>query len=327
MRLLRWRGGARRHRARRLRCCLSSARLLRPGRFTAGARPNRSGAPSVHAPLLPAPLRFAVGGVLLTIPVVDAARAAGTAERETREELPGEVLESEVACPDKPMAATLVEGRFGTREVELGITDGNGHLVVDLVPFAIDEAEARQAPRMSLYVGDVAVGTIDLLPLADSRRHAADTEAWESARVQSCRVLAHSADCEGVRDYLEAYPTGEHAEGARKLLFAAEPKIPELRDDEKWKAAGAEACLAGQAEDACAMVAQYVETYPDGNHIDEAKKVLEKGKKNIKMNAARKRAQGAEAACNNACAAQCSSATNKEACIRACKKTEASCAH
>ena len=57
--------------------------------------------------------------------------------------------------------------------------------------------------------------------------------AWDKANTQACKAPQKSSDCDGVTAYLEAFPTGAHADDARALRDAAWKKIEGLRRQEE----------------------------------------------------------------------------------------------
>jgi hypothetical protein len=171
-------------------------------------------------------ITLAAGGIMLTIPIVDAARASGVEKRTTEESVPREALEERVACPRKLRPGRHVVGKVAGEDVELGTTDAQGRLSVDLSSTSIDELQARKNKRMQVFVDGERVGFLSLVPLAKARRRAADEKAWSDADPAACKALAHSEDCRGIERYLEHFPEGRHAEAAGDLLLAAKPKIP-----------------------------------------------------------------------------------------------------
>ncbi|HEY2509763.1 MAG TPA: hypothetical protein VGI39_02875, partial [Polyangiaceae bacterium] len=97
------------------------------------------------------------------------------------------------------------------------------------------EADASEAARLD---GERA------RELAEAQRahEARDREAWEQAKVESCRAADREDACGGVRSYVEAFGSGGHAVEAREALHASEPKLAELRrlreEAEERRAAG-----------------------------------------------------------------------------------------
>lgn len=61
----------------------------------------------------------------------------------------------------------------------------------------------------------------------------ADETAWSEARVSDCKVPKSTDGCDGVLAYLAAQPAGAHAEEARTMLDAAEPKLEQLRKNQE----------------------------------------------------------------------------------------------
>lgn len=174
-----------------------------------------------------------------------------------------------------------------------------------------------------------------------------DREAWAKAKPDACRNVKAAADCEGIDAYLAAFPQGEHAEEAKKILEAVATTLTPLRDDAAWKAAAVEDCKTPKTSNACDGVKAYLEKYPQGRHAEEASTMLKLRKGALVQLAAledqRRRIAKVreEADCIVACATamrecqkQCRDgspeamaacqkaclATNRETCVPACKK-------
>ena len=79
--------------------------------------------------------------------------------------------------------------------------------------------------------------------------------------------------CDQLRDFLKVHATGSHAEEAKKALEEGVPKIAVLLDDRAWSRAMAESCREPRASTDCDGVVQYVQDFPTGAHVDEAKQI------------------------------------------------------
>jgi len=65
-----------------------------------------------------------------------------------------------------------------------------------------------------------------------------------------------------VKAYLEKYPSGPHAADAKAAEEKGRPGIMAAVDRRRWSEAKPDACLAGETDDACDGVEQYLTKYP-----------------------------------------------------------------
>ena len=101
-----------------------------------------------------------------------------------------------------------------------------------------------------------------------------DREAWKKAEAASCGVPKKASDCDGVDAYLAAFPRGERAEEAKKILASVASTIGPLRDEAAWKNARVAECKTPKASDACDGVKAYLEVHPQGIHAEEASRMM-----------------------------------------------------
>jgi len=102
-----------------------------------------------------------------------------------------------------------------------------------------------------------------------------EEQYWNLAHVTACEMPTSLTGCDNVRIYLAKYPSGVHVEEAKRALATGQPKFEALQKDENaWAQAGAGACGAHAAPDACVGVELYVTKYPAGLHADRARALL-----------------------------------------------------
>ena len=138
----------------------------------------------------------------------------------------------------------------------------------------------------------------------ERRAREEEAAAWEGAGALSCSAPTTIDACEGVRQFVAKYPSGERAAAARDLLAKAEEPLRALRDDRAWETTDHAACEKPKAEDGCEPVHAYLSSYPSGRHADEARELLAKAEKALaKLRAAKEAREAAEAARERAAAA------------------------
>ena len=130
--------------------------------------------------------------------------------------------------------------------------------------------------------------------------------AWQASKSEQCRQPKKATDCDDLEAFLAKYPAGAHAEEAKAIVAAVEGTIRPLRDEAAWKAS-APSCRAPKASSDCDGVKDYVENFRNGNHMDEAEKLLRLRRAALAQLAAHEDAQRRVAAmrarqeCSNQC--------------------------
>lgn len=224
---------------------------------------------------------LAGGGLLLTIPIVDAVRASETTVTEGQVTIEGEPAGDEVACPEQPVLDAPVMLAFNEVRESLGTTGKRGVLEVNL-----DEALDRgvvvgKLGKGQILVGDAVVGAVQLKPLLVVR----EARAWAKLPRGACRTPSKPTDCEPVLAFVQQHPDGPHVAEAKQLLQESKPAIDRLADDGAWATVDVAACVKGKAEApqdieaACAPVASYLSRFPAGLHADEARKTNDIGQR------------------------------------------------
>jgi hypothetical protein len=136
----------------------------------------------------------AAGVGMLVVPIVDATRASGSEEKVDVLDLKGEVIEARKPCFKGALESKVVTGRFmiarrtkyehvdEPKSVDLGTTNGDGQLEIDLTDAATDADPSANASDMTLLIDGVEVGKVDLTPLF----HKWEAAAWEGLDRQRC---------------------------------------------------------------------------------------------------------------------------------------------
>jgi hypothetical protein len=108
-------------------------------------------------------------------------------------------------------------------------------------------------------------------PPADRR----DDQAWFAIDTVKCKIPARVEACDGVRRYLQRFPTGAHAQEANEILTQAQPALEKLqKDDVAWQKANHRECQRLRTSDACIGVEAYTVQFATGAHADEAHRLL-----------------------------------------------------
>jgi hypothetical protein len=209
------------------------------------------------------------GVAIMTVPVIDFVRAAGSedAEETTTEE--GPVLRRDIPCEGGvvPAAHRSVSGRIPGDFFQFGQTDASGMFTVDLVaavPSRIFES-SRPPTSLDVLVDNAVVGTVSLAGVDEIQsrdRRQQDAAAWAKVDVIACRSASPDQPaCDEVRAYMQQFPNGEHLEKARKLLdptarsstvqVAASPEDIAKAEAARKKAAAAAEAAKKAAADAC----------------------------------------------------------------------------
>lgn len=223
---------------------------------------------------------LAGGGVLLSVPVVDAVRASQTTLTEGDVTIEGEPTGDEVACPAQPATDMPVMLTFADVKESIGTTSKRGELEINL-----DEALDRgiavgRLGKGQVLVGDAVIGAVQLKPLLLAR----EARAWAKVPRGLCRTPTKPTDCNEVLAFLRQYPDGPHVAEAKQVLQEGQPKADRLADDAAWSELDLGACTKGragetaeEAEASCESIRAYRARYPNGLHADEAAKAIEAG--------------------------------------------------
>jgi hypothetical protein len=145
-----------------------------------------------------------------------------------------------------------------------------------LARYASDQANARRAKVEAERAAAVQAKDQAAQAEQDRAREQEETD-WVHARPLGCRIPAILGACDAVRLYLAKYPSGTHADEAKKTVDEAAPKLEGLqKDDNVWHTAGADACRAHADPHGCDGIDLYLVKFPAGLHADEARALTAK---------------------------------------------------
>lgn len=179
-----------------------------------------------------------VGTTAVAIPIVNAARAAGSETTSTTENREGKTLRADSPCDgniaSQPLAVTA-QAPNGSA-ASLGSTDAQGHLQSDL-KVSLASWFNQPVPPVSagILVNGQFIGEVDVSNVARvffEERDKADELAWGRTEFQACAQQKNEQACAGVRNYLQALPAGRHADEARTLLGKFAPQSPVVAADD-----------------------------------------------------------------------------------------------
>jgi hypothetical protein len=218
-----------------------------------------------------------VGALLLAVPIIDYVRAHEIAEQKVeRTEVAGPMVQRDVRCGPAPAGMAVSARLRDGRNLQVGRTDARGALdarLDDIVPR--DERLAATDSAM-LQVDDRDVGAVALGPLYERR----EAEAWRLAESSQCRDSLDAAACNAEVAYLKSYPSGGHATDAERAILAATSRRRIAAETDAWARLDLKGCRTpatndlGALESACAPLAAYAVTFPDGAHVDAVRDAL-----------------------------------------------------
>jgi hypothetical protein len=175
---------------------------------------------------------IAAGVILVSVglaatlpPMINGFRAVGTSSDDRTVERQGATLREDVPCAGAELSRSYnVTARLGTEVFSLGVARPNDPFDVDLLVSVVPRLRAMApAPRgVAVWIDDKfqrEFPTDALLVAIEADRQRDDEASWLAAEPTSCQ--ANKSLCEGVRAYLVRFPSGLHAEEARRLLGQA----------------------------------------------------------------------------------------------------------
>ena len=144
----------------------------------------------------------------------------------------------------------------------------------------VAEAERRMQAAIGAFTKTITASrdALENRHNARAREEAAllekDRKAWSEAKAEQCRAPKAATDCDGIDAYLSLFPSGEHAQEAKQILTTSAPVLTPLRDEAAWTSANLAACRTPESSRACDGVQAYIQAHPQGQHADEAKRML-----------------------------------------------------
>ncbi len=215
-----------------------------------------------------------------TVAIVDAIRASGSTETRERTNVPGEIERWGVACRNTLLVNQEIVGVAAGQSFALGKTDASGELELDLaqvVPASI--VIPGSGARLEIRIQGNVSGQVGLRPLYLQREQA----AFREAAVAACANPIKADACEGVKKFILNYPDGPHAKEARAALAGSHARLGDLADEHNWSALKLDECTKQEYETpdeirrACGPVGWYLDAFPKGHNVKEARQALETG--------------------------------------------------
>jgi hypothetical protein len=175
---------------------------------------------------------IAAGVILVSVglaatlpPMINGFRAVGESSEDRTIERQGATLREDVPCAGAELSRSYnVTVRLGTEIFSLGVARPNDPFDVDLLASVVPRLRTMTPPPrgVAVWVDDKFQREfpVDALLIAvEADRQRDDETSWAAAEPSSCQ--ANKNLCEGVRAYLVRFPSGFHAEEARRLLGQA----------------------------------------------------------------------------------------------------------
>lgn len=180
-----------------------------------------------------------VGVGMVSIPIVNAIRAAGTKDEDTTTTRQGRTLRGDAECDGTiALQARTVTGKSASGQVfTLGSTDAEGRMSTNLKQVLGQPGIfGNVAPPVSLgvhvdtqYVGEIDTAEIVQSLAADKEKQ--DETTWATANVRGCAEGKNEQACVAVRQYLQLFPQGHHAKEAADLISKITAATPPVAVD------------------------------------------------------------------------------------------------
>ena len=144
--------------------------------------------------------------------------------------------------------------------------------------------EQKAVDKILFHVGKS--GKLTAWALAQRAKIAGEEEdLWKAANADGCKAGKTATACEGVKAYLDKYPSGKHAADGRQAMQDGEVAMKAAQEEDTWKAAAVDQCKKPTKSYDCKGVEDYLAKYPTGGHAAEAKdamKASEKAREGLK---------------------------------------------
>jgi hypothetical protein len=212
-----------------------------------------------------------LGAVLLTVPIVDAARASGSLDATSLVER-REVRQRGIDCGTRPLVGASVSGALGRQPIPLGLTGADGRLSVNLTDFLPERTLLLSPPSdsaLAISVNGQAISSVR----TDSIVRRYEDQAWRSANGGQCKSEPSAATCQQVADFLRRYPHGRHSDEANADIN----QYALTMESAAWEnISRAQPCLARPTQASCGAVSQFLDSFPSGAHATEARRALDR---------------------------------------------------
>ncbi len=139
----------------------------------------------------------------------------------------------------------------------------------ELAARAKNESEAKEASRLAEEEA------------AKKKARDEDETAWAQVVVAECTTPRDEDACEKVKEYLAKLPTGIHAAEARAALEKGTAAIAVMLDERAWNAANVGACKEPKESTDCDAIKKYMNDFPTGAHVAEAREAIDTTRDNL----------------------------------------------
>lgn len=166
----------------------------------------------------------------------------------------------------------------------------------------INDTAVRNTIALITNRGKITAYSAGLVADAEAK----EDDKWAKANVEDCKKATSDTACDGVKAYVKAYPEGKYVGEARKAQEEFKLARKAKQEAEDWARANPDDCKKPDEVEDCDGVSKYLETYPTGEHAEEAKKIMDGSKQAMKVLTAKAEREAASA--------------EKKACYTRCKK-------
>jgi hypothetical protein len=212
--------------------------------------------------------------------------------------------------------------------VNASFISASDNSVVDqtVTEFSGDDGQANQNALDKILVHLGKTRKLDkYASTAKANAEKAEEDLWGAANVEACRKGETEKSCEGVKAYIEKYPSGKHTADARKAMTEGETNSVKNAEEKAWSAAAVDICLKPTKSYDCQGVEAYIKQYPTGAHVAEGKDAMKKSEKTrealAKTEAAKKKQENREE-CVKDCRRSYERAVAFEVLVARCVQTE-----
>jgi len=109
---------------------------------------------------------------------------------------------------------------------------------------------------------------------AEDKKGQDEENLWKAANADGCKSASKLDACDGVKAYIQKYPSGRHTADARKAIQDGEAHMTIVEEENAWKAAVVDQCIKPTKSYDCADVEKYLAKYPTGAHAAAAKDAM-----------------------------------------------------
>lgn len=110
---------------------------------------------------------------------------------------------------------------------------------------------------------------------AEKKAAKEDEAAWAQVIVAECTNPRDESGCDKVKEYLAKLPDGIHALEARAAVEKGTAAIAAMLDERAWNGANLGACRDPKESTDCDGVKKYMNDFPSGAHVAEAREAID----------------------------------------------------